>query len=88
VTKIADTCAWPNKKGWRVLSTWVELKAPTESQGFSKELTERAWLQLVRSCALHTHCCPNFWKARVIGCGCSEEYHEDRSGAPRSSKMS
>jgi len=57
-----------------------------ESQGFSKELTERAWLQLVRSCALHTCCCPNFWEARVIGCGCSEEYHEDRNGALRSSK--
>ena len=37
-------------------------KAPTEYQGSSKELTERAWLQLVKSCALHTHCCPNFWK--------------------------
>ena len=38
-----------------------------EYQGFSEELTERAWLQLVRSCTLHTHCCPNFWKARVTG---------------------
>jgi len=41
-----------------LLSTWVELKAPTEYRGFSEELTERAWLQLVRSCALHTCCCP------------------------------
>jgi len=69
-----------------VLSTRVGSKAPTEYRGFSKELTERAWLQLVRSCALHTHCCPNFWKVRVTGCGCSEEYCEDKNGAPRSSK--
>jgi len=25
-----------------------------------------AWLQLVRSCALHTCCCPNFWKGRGL----------------------
>jgi len=72
----------------RLLSAWVGLKAPTESWGFSEELTERAWLQLVRSCTLHTCCCPNFWKARVTGCRCSEEYHEDKNGAPKSSKMS
>jgi len=72
----------------QVLSTWVGSKAPMEYQGFSEELTERAWLQLVRSCTLHTCCCPNFWKERVTGCGCSEEYHKDRNGAPRNSKMS
>ena len=44
-----------------LLSTWVGSKAPAKSWGFSEELTERAWLQLVRSCALHTCCCPNFW---------------------------
>jgi len=57
-----------------------------ESQGISEELTERAWLQLGRSCALHTCCCPNFWEAGLTGCRFSEEYHEDRNGAPRSSK--
>jgi len=61
-------------------------KAPTEYQGFSEELTERAWLQLVRSCALHTRCCPNFWKGGAAGCGWSEEYREYRNGAPRSPK--
>jgi len=57
-----------------------------ESQGFSEELTERAWLQLLRSCALHTHHCPNFWKAGLTGCRYSKEYCKDRNGAPRSSK--
>jgi len=43
----------------------------------SEELTGGAWLQLVRSCALHTHHCPNFWGIRLTRCGCSEEYHSE-----------
>jgi len=50
---------------YTLLSAEFRSKALMESQGFSKELTERAWLQLARSCALHTHCCPNFWGGRV-----------------------
>jgi len=57
-----------------------------ESQGFYEELTEKAWLQLVRSCTLHTHCCPNFWEAGVTEWGFSKEYCKDRNGALRSSK--
>jgi len=49
-----------------VFSSLVGVESSDGVPRVSEELTERAWLQLVRSCALHTRCCPNFWK----GGGC------------------
>jgi len=44
-------------------------------------LTERAWLQLVRSSAPFTLIVALIsGRERVAGCRCSEEYHEYRNG--------
>ena len=64
--------------GASLLGAEFELQALTESQGFSKELTEKAWLQLV--IALISG------EGGLTGCGYSKEYHEDKNGASRSSK--